>query len=268
MAERIQETFEHLSAQRRAALVAYALAGDPDAGRGTEILLGLARTADILEIGVPCRDPVRDGAAIRAGHGRALAAGAGWTDAIDTARTVRAAVPDLPIILLLYAEAVRAVGPGPFFQEAADAGVDGLLVVDLAERALPWWAPMAAMAGLLLIPIVTPGEPESGLRDKLDDSRGFVYCAGAASTGGAPPNPTALAPFLTKLQTITNLPRVLGFGIRTPEIAAAMVSYADGLAVGTAFVEAVAGAVQAGCDPAARVIALAQDFSRAMRKDS
>ena len=266
MTERIADRFEHLSARRRTALVAYALAGDPDPARGADILRGLAGAADVLEIGVPCRAPLRDGPGIRAAHARALASGADWTVAIDAARTIRGASPDLPIILLLYAETVRAAGPGPFFQAAAEAGVDGLLVVDLAEKALPWWAPMAAMAGVALIPIVSPDTPETLLREWLDGARRFVYCAGAAATGGGPPDPAALKPFLERIQTFTDMPRVLGFGIRTPAIAAEMSDCADGLAVGTAFVEAAHGAVGAGGDPAAAVRTLAEDFSRALRK--
>jgi tryptophan synthase alpha chain len=266
MAERIQDTFEHLAARRRAALVAYAVAGDPDRMRGREVLLALARTADVLEIGVPCRNPFRDGPAIAAAHDTALAAGGDWREAMSAARSVRAAAPDLPVVLLLYSETLRAAGPGPFFQAAADAGVDGLLVVDLLERALPWWAPMAAMAGLILVPIVTPGADDGASAARLAGARGFVYCAAAASTGGTAPDVDETARFLTGIRELTTLPRVLGFGIRTPEIAAALAPHAEGLAVGTAFVETVRRAVEAGRDPARAVALLAEEFSRVLRK--
>ncbi len=266
MTERIAERFDCLAARRRTGLAAYALAGDPDPAQGRDALRALAVHADLLEIGVPCRDPMRDGPTIRAAHGRARAAGADWTTAIAGAADIRRRCPDLPILLLLYAETVREAGPGPLFQAAAAAGVDALLVVDLPEAGLPWWPPMAAMTGLGLVPIVGPGMDDEMLRQRLSGEPPFVYCAGAAVTGGDAPDVERASSFLERVQNFTSVPRVLGFGIRTPDLARRMAPLAEGLAVGTAFVAAVEVAVGSGTDPSGAIGTLAQDFSRAMRE--
>lgn len=266
MTKRINDKFEELGEIGRAALVAYAVAGDPDPATGADILLALARHSDVLEIGVPCTRPFRDGQVIAAAHQRALAAGASWQDAVDTAAWLRSAGVGIPIILLLYAEAIKLAGPGPLFQNAAEAGVDGLLIVDFDEEALPWWAPMAKMAGLDLITLISSDMPAPLLTAKLERAEGFVYCAGASTTGGAAPDHDQITPFLDGLRQRTEFPRVLGFGIRTPEIAVTLASHAEGLAVGTAFVAAVASALDAGHDAAGAISALAKSFSRVLEE--
>jgi tryptophan synthase alpha chain len=245
---RLTDRFAALKAQDRAAFVAYLMAGDPDHETALEIACALPGAGvDVIELGLPFTDPMADGPAIQAAGQRALAAGATVESTLATARAVRAANPDTPIVLMGYYNPIYSRGVDRFLAEAADAGVDGLIVVDLppeedAELCLP-----ARDAGLAFIRLATPTTDDARLPRVLANASGFVYSVSIAGvTGAAAADPAVVGPQVARIKAQTDLPVCVGFGVRTPEAAAAIAKVADGVVVGSAIVQMIG----AGAKPA------------------
>jgi tryptophan synthase alpha chain len=194
----------------------------------------------VIELGLPFTDPMADGPAIQAAGQRALAAGATVESTLATARAVRAANPDTPIVLMGYYNPIYSRGVDRFLAEAADAGVDGLIVVDLppeedAELCLP-----ARDAGLAFIRLATPTTDDARLPRVLANASGFVYYVSIAGvTGAAAADPAVVGPQVARIKAQTDLPVCVGFGVRTPEAAAAIGKVADGVVVGSAIVQMI-----------------------------
>lgn len=245
---RLTDRFAELKAQNRAAFVAYVMAGDPDHATALEIACGLPGAGvDVIELGMPFTDPMADGPAIQAAGQRALAAGATVESTLATARAVRAANPDTPIVLMGYYNPIYSRGVDRFLAEAAEAGVDGLIVVDLppeedAELCLP-----AREAGLAFIRLATPTTDDARLPRVLSNASGFVYYVSIAGiTGAAAADPAVVGPQVARIKGQTDLPVCVGFGVKTPEAAAAIARVADGVVVGSAIVQMIG----AGAKPA------------------
>jgi tryptophan synthase alpha chain len=245
---RLETRFAALAAEKRAAFVAYLMAGDPDHATALGIACALpAAGVDVIELGLPFTDPMADGPAIQAAGQRALAAGATVDSTLATARAVRAANPDTPIVLMGYYNPIYSRGVDRFLAEAADAGVDGLIVVDLppeedAELCLP-----ARAAGLSFIRLATPTTDDARLPAVLRNASGFVYYVSIAGiTGAAAADPAAVGPQVARIKAQTGLPVCVGFGVRTPEAATAIAKVADGVVVGSAIVQMIG----AGAPPA------------------
>jgi tryptophan synthase alpha chain len=242
---RLTDRFAALKAENRSAFVAYVMAGDPDHATALEIACGLPGAGvDVIELGMPFTDPMADGPAIQAAGQRALAAGATVESTLATARAVRAANPDTPIVLMGYYNPIYSRGVDRFLAEAADAGVDGLIVVDLppeedAELCLP-----ARDAGLAFIRLTTD---DARLPRVLANASGFVYYVSIAGvTGAAAADPAVVGPQVARIKAQTDLPVCVGFGVRTPEAAGAIAQVADGVVVGSAIVQMIG----AGATPA------------------
>jgi tryptophan synthase alpha chain len=250
---RIDAAFERLRAAGTPGLITYVTAGDPDRDTSAAILIALARAgADILEVGVPFSDPLADGPVIQRATERALAAGMTLRGTLDLVRSVRAAV-ETPIVLFTYANPVTRMAPAVFAHAAAEAGVDGVLILDLpVEEAEPLRSVMLD-AGLAPIFLISPTTSDERIRCANALGRGFLYLISRMGVTGAR---DAMADnvdgLVARVRQHATLPIALGFGISRPEHVAAAGAAADAAVVGSALVSVIA---EHGRDPdiAARV---------------
>lgn len=245
---RLETRFAALKAEGRAALVTYTTAGDPDYATALAILKGLpAAGADVIELGMPFTDPMADGPAIQAAALRALQGGQNLAKTLEMVRDFRRGEQETPLVLMGYYNPIHRYGVERFLAEAAEAGVDGLIVVDLppehdAELALP-----AQAAGIDFIRLTTPTTDDVRLPRVLNTSSGFVYYVSVAGVTGAGSATTEhVEAAVARLRRFTDLPLAVGFGIRTPEQARVIARLADGVVVGSAFVDQIAKAASTG----------------------
>ena len=238
---RIETTFETLKNEGRKALVTFITAGDPDAAKSASILAALPESgADIIEIGMPFTDPMADGPAIQAAGLRALDAGANMKQTLQMVRDFRSKNSQTPIVLMGYMNPVIAYGPEGFMNDAADAGVDGLILVDLPPEEADELAPLAQEKGLHIIRLVTPTTNETRLKTVLNGAGGFLYYVSITGvTGTKSANVDEVGAHIQEIKKTTDLPVVVGFGIKTPDDASAMSAIADGIVVGSAIVEKI-----------------------------
>src|SRR5215210_5205737 len=247
MTSRIEATFQKCRAEGRAALVTYVMAGDPDPETSLEILKSLPKAgADIVEFGLPFTDPMADGPAIQAAGLRALKVGQDTVKTLDLIRRFRAEDADTPVILMGYFNPIFVYGVDRFLEDAKEAGIDGLIVVDLPpeeddELCLP-----ALKAGLAFIRLATPTTDDRRLPAVLANTAGFVYYVSITGiTGAATPDFGRVSDAVARIKRHTPLPVVVGFGVKTGAHAAAIARGADGVAVGTALVNAVHASLDA-----------------------
>lgn len=272
MTTRIDAKFAALRRQRRAALVTFVMAGDPDLATSLEILKSLpAAGADVIEVGMPFTDPMADGPAIQAAGLRALKAGTTLNKTLDLVAQFRKTDDTTPIVLMGYYNPIYVHGVPAFLKEAKAAGVDGLIVVDLppeedAELCIP-----AREAGLNFIRLATPTTDDRRLPKVLENTSGFVYYVSLTGiTGAALADYSGVAEAVTRIKNHTPLPVAVGFGVKTAENAEAIAANADGVVVGTALVNALKetldGQNRAGGDTVGRVSALVAELSQGVRR--
>jgi tryptophan synthase alpha chain len=236
---RLDARFRACADQGRAALVTFTTAGDPDYDTSLELLRALpAAGADVIELGVPFTDPMADGPAIQAAGLRALKAGQTLAKTLRMVRTFREEDNATPIVLMGYYNPIYIYGVERFLVDAREAGVDGLIVVDLppeedTELCLP-----ALDAGLAFIRLATPTTDDKRLPAVLANTAGFVYYVSITGiTGAATPQPDLVAAAVARIKRHTPLPVAVGFGVRTPAQAAAIAQNADGVVVGSALID-------------------------------
>ncbi len=241
MPSRIDATFARCRAEGRAALVTYVMAGDPDPETSLKVLEALpAAGADIVEFGLPFTDPMADGPAIQAAGLRALGAGQGLEKTLDLIRRFRAGNADTPVILMGYYNPIHTYGVARFLDAAVEAGIDGLIVVDLPpeeddELCLP-----ALARGLAFIRLATPTTDDARLPAVLANTAGFVYYVSITGiTGTATPDFGQVAQAVQRIGRHTDLPVVVGFGVKSGAHAEAIARSADGVVVGSALVDAL-----------------------------
>jgi tryptophan synthase alpha chain len=241
MESRIDRRFAALRAQGRKGLVTFITAGDPDHDTSREILLGLpAAGADVIELGMPFSDPMADGPAIQASSLRALKAGHTMGCTLELVRALRAQDQDTPIVLMGYYNPIYVYPRERFLDHAAEAGVDGLIVVDLppeadAELCLP-----AMERGLNFIRLATPTTDAKRLPAVLANTSGFLYYVSVTGiTGAASPEVKAVHSHVARIRQSTQLPVAVGFGIKTPSQAREIAAGADAVVVGSALVETI-----------------------------
>ncbi|MEH6475485.1 MAG: tryptophan synthase subunit alpha [Sneathiella sp.] len=244
METRIDRRFAALKKEGRAAFISFVMAGDPDHDTALEIIKGLPGAgADIIEIGMPFTDPMADGPAIQQAGLRALASGTTLKSTLQLVRSFREGNEETPIVLMGYFNPIYSYGVDIFLKDAKEAGVDGLIVVDLPseednELCLP-----AQAAGINFIRLATPTTDAKRLPAVLKNSSGFLYYVSiAGTTGAAAPKPSDVAIALKRIKAATDLPVAVGFGIRTGKQSAEIAAIADGAVVGTALVERIASA--------------------------
>jgi tryptophan synthase alpha chain len=266
MTTRIDRRFAELKQQGRAALVTFITAGDPDPDTSLDILKSLpAAGADILELGMPFTDPMADGPAVQASSQRALRAGQTLAKCLAMVRALRASDDATPLVLMGYYNPIYVYGVPRFLAEAKAVGVDGLIVVDLppeedAELCIP-----ALEAGLNFIRLATPTTDDRRLPAVLANTSGFVYYVSITGiTGGAAPDTRRVAEAVKRIKRNTSLPVAVGFGVKTPEHARAIAAGADGVAVGSALVDAIRASLDASGKATARTMPAVRDLVRGL----
>jgi tryptophan synthase alpha chain len=245
---RITKRFAELKAGKRAGLVAYVSAGDPDAATGYEILKGLpAAGADLIELGMPFTDPMADGPSVQAAGQRALKAGITVDATFDMVRRFRQEVDnDMPILLMGYYNLVYQRGTERFCKEATAAGVDGFILVDLPPEEADELKPHAMASGIDTVLLTAPTTDDKRLPAVLKYSSGFVYFASVLGiTGTKSATEDAVRTHVERIKRHTKLPVAVGFGIKTPDQAAAVARHADAAVVGSAIVDRVKAGLDA-----------------------
>ena len=238
---RIDRRFAALKTEGRAALVTFVTAGDPDLETSKKILAGLPKAgADVIELGMPFSDPMADGPAIQASSLRALKAGQKMRDTLAMVREFRKTDPDTPIVLMGYYNPIYVYPVAAFLEDAAAAGVDGLIVVDVPPEADDELCLPARDKSINFIRLATPTTDDKRLPAVLKNTSGFLYYGSITGiTGAGAANPDDVQLQVARIKKATTLPVAVGFGVRTPEQARAMAKGADGVVVGSALVRAI-----------------------------
>lgn len=239
----------------------YLPVGYPDLATSIDLIQALAATgADLIEVGVPFSDPLADGPTIQAAAQQALANGVTSSACLAAVRTLRGRGVQTPLLLMGYVNPILAYGVERYVADAADAGADGFIVPDLPPDEAAEMAAACAEYGLALIFLVAPTSPDKRLRLAAEHSKSFLYLVSVAGvTGERRELPPHLADFIARVRAHTDLPLAVGFGISTPEQAAAVAALCDGVVVGSALVR-LAGETR----PAAKVSALSSLLSAAV----
>jgi tryptophan synthase alpha chain len=254
---RIEKRFAQLKADKRAGLVAYISAGDPNLTLGYEILKGLpAAGADLIELGMPFTDPMADGPSVQLAGQRALKAGITVNATFDMVRRFRKEVDDTtPIVLMGYYNLVYQRGVEKFCKDAATAGVDGFILVDLPPEEAEALKKHAVPNGLDTILLTAPTTDDKRLPAVLKFSSGFVYFVSVLGiTGTKSASEETVRSHVERIKRHTRLPVGVGFGIKTPEQAAAVARHADAAVVGSAIVDQVKVAIDAQGKPKADLV--------------
>lgn len=255
---RIDAKFAELNAAGKKAFVAYVMAGDPDYDKGLEIVKGLpAAGVDIIELGLPFTDPMADGTTIQLAGQRALANGQTLEKTLQYARELRKTDDTTPIVLMGYYNPIYSRGVDKFLVDAKAAGVDGLIIVDLppeedSELCIP-----AQAVGINFIRLATPTTDNKRLPKVLQNTSGFVYYVSVTGiTGTASAQANDVGPEVARIKSQTDLPVIVGFGIKTPDAARDIAKIADGAVVGSAIVERIGKG-----DSAAEVLAFVKSLA-------
>ncbi|SIT24395.1 tryptophan synthase, alpha chain [Gemmobacter megaterium] len=238
---RIDQTFARLRNQNRKAFVAYIMGGDPDSDRSLAVMRGLPGAGvDIIELGMPFTDPMADGPTIQLAGQRSLEGGMTLDRLLDMVRAFRAEDETTPIVLMGYYNPIYSRGVERFLTEAREAGIDGLIVVDLPPEEDDELCVPAQQAGLNFIRLATPTTDNQRLPTVLQNTSGFVYYVSVTGiTGSAAAQAGDVGPEVARIKAATDLPVIVGFGITTPEAAQTIASVADGCVVGSAIVKLI-----------------------------
>lgn len=260
---RIDAKFAQLRADGKKAFVAYVMAGDPDYDKGLEIVKGLpAAGVDIIELGMPFTDPMADGTTIQLAGQRALEGGQDLEKTLDYARALRKTDNTTPIVMMGYYNPIYSRGVAQFLDDAVAAGIDGLIIVDLPPEEDDELCIPAQAKGINFIRLATPTTDDKRLPKVLQNTSGFVYYVSVTGiTGTAEAQSGDVAPEVARIKSQTDLPVIVGFGIRTPEAAQAIASIADGAVVGSAIVAKI-GAGESTAEVLAFVKSLAEGAHR------
>ena len=238
---RIDAVFERVRAEKRAALIVFVTAGDPDLETTAELVPELADAgADIVELGVPHSDPIAEGPTIQASSQRALEGGVTPSHIFDLCRRLRRAT-EVPLVLMGYANNVMARGEEAFVEACAASGVDGIIPVDLPFDEAPELAAACAAKGVHQILLVAPTSTPERVVQVAQRSAGFVYCVSVTGVTGARSDmPADLGTLVERIQRVSALPVCVGFGVSTGAHAREVARIADGVIVGSALVQRVA----------------------------
>ncbi len=238
---RIDRTFQRLRDDGRKGFVSYVMAGDPDFDTSLAIVKGLpAAGVDVIELGLPFTDPMADGPTIQLAGQRALEAGMTLKRTLELARRFREGDDTTPIVLMGYYNPIYSHGVDRFLVDAKAAGIDGLIVVDLPPEEDEELCIPAQKAGLNFIRLATPTTDDRRLPKVLTNTSGFVYYVSITGiTGAANAVATDVGPEVARIKAKTDLPVIVGFGIRTPETSRDIASVADGAVVGSAIVDLI-----------------------------
>lgn len=239
---RIDTKFAALKSENKSAFVAFVMAGDPNYESSLEIVKGLpAAGVDVIELGMPFTDPMADGPAIQLAGQRALEAGMTLDRTLQMVRDFRKDDDTTPIVLMGYYNPIYSKGVDVFLNDAKEAGVDGLIVVDLPPEEDNELCIPAQNAGLNFIRLTAPTTDDERLPTVLENTSGFIYYVSITGiTGAATANSEAVAPEVARIKASTDLPVCVGFGIKDPQTAHDIAKVADGAVVGSAIVNMIA----------------------------
>ena len=254
---RIDAKFAALKADGKKAFVSYVMAGDPDYDTALEIVKGLPGAGvDVIELGLPFTDPMADGSTIQLAGQRALEAGMTLEQTLQMARDFRVDDDTTPIVLMGYYNPIFSRGVDEFLADAKEAGIDGLIVVDLPPEEDDELCIPAQAAGLNFIRLATPTTDGKRLPTVLQNTSGFVYYVSITGiTGAAEAQAGDVGPEVARIKSATDLPVIVGFGIKTPDPSRSIAQVADGAVVGSAIVERI-GAGESPADVLAFVKSL------------
>ncbi len=259
MSKRLTSVFDRCKQEGRSALVGYLTAGDPNVETSEKLLSALAEQVDILEIGMPFSDPMADGPVIQAASERALESGTHISDVFTLAGKIRAANPDIGIILMGYANVPYTVGFDHFAKQAADSGVDGVLLVDIPAEESAICAKALKDNDLSQIMLLAPTSTEHRIKLAAEVGSGFIYYVSLAGITGAQMGEIGkIKDKLSLIRQYSNLPLCVGFGVKTVEQANAIASFADGVVVGSHFVSQITSNIG---DDHAMIASLSQSAS-------
>ncbi|MDN6855296.1 tryptophan synthase subunit alpha [Pseudomonas sp. CAN2814] len=263
---RLQTRFAELKQQNRAALVTFITAGDPGYSTSLDILKGLPGAgADVIELGMPFTDPMADGPAIQLANIRALGNGQNLAKTLKMVREFRQDNSTTPLVLMGYFNPIHYYGVDKFIADAKEAGVDGLIVVDLPPEHNEDLCHPAQAAGIDFIRLTTPTTDDKRLPTVLEGSSGFVYYVSVAGvTGAGAATLDHVEEAVARLRRHTDLPVSIGFGIRTPEHAANIARLADGVVVGSALIDKIAEATSSA-DAVQSVLGLCRQLAEGVR---
>ncbi|QUS37696.1 tryptophan synthase subunit alpha [Tardiphaga alba] len=266
MTTRIDTRFAELKAEGRSAFVTFVMAGDPDLATALEIVKALPKAgADIIELGMPFTDPMADGPSIQAAGLRALQAGMTLRKTLQLVRDFRKTDDKTPIVLMGYYNPIYIYGVDKFLPDAKEAGVDGLIIVDLPPEEDNELCIPAMKAGLNFIRLATPTTDDKRLPAVLANTSGFVYYVSVTGiTGAAAADASVVGTAVARIKRHTKLPVCVGFGIRTPEAAKAIASHANGAVVGTALIDALKGSLDADGKATAKTVSAVADLTAAL----
>jgi tryptophan synthase alpha chain len=258
---RISRLFDRLRVERRPALIAYIVAGDPSPEATPELVAALERGgADLIELGVPFSDPIADGPVIQRGSDRALKAGTKLTTVLEIASQIRQR-SEIPILLFTYMNPVLRYGLEPLGRAAVRSGIDGCLLTDLSVEEAEPYIQVMRQAGLDTVFLAAPTSSRRRLELVAKYSTGFVYLVSRTGvTGERSSVSDSVTPLVAAMRSVTKLPLAVGFGVSSPEQVRSIGAVADGVVVGSAF-ERVIEENAAGPDLPARVEALARSLA-------
>lgn len=243
---RIDKCFENLRAKKDKALVCFLTAGDPDLSSTAEVVREIiCAGADIVELGVPFSEPMADGPSIQSATYRALQSGTTVGGVLETVKIIRTfpeqVVRDAPVVLMTYFNPLNKYGMQRFARDAADAGVDGVLLTDLPPEEAAEWLEVSKKVGLASIMLVAPTSTKDRIEVAANMGSGFIYCVSRLGvTGERSDVPVELQELVTTIKSTTDLPVVVGFGISKPEHVKTITQFADGAVVGSALVNIIA----------------------------
>ncbi|MGH7221194.1 MAG: tryptophan synthase subunit alpha [Nitrospiraceae bacterium] len=263
---KLDRTFAQLRQRGEKALIAYVMAGDPSLQETEQLVVELEQAgADIIELGVPFSDPIADGPVIQQAAERALRSGTSLRTILPMVTRLRVRT-QIPLVLMAYYNSIHAFGPERFCREAAQAGVDGLIMPDMPpDEAGPLKGPAAA-AGLPLIFLLAPTSTAERRTFVARQSQGFVYYVSLTGiTGAKLPNLADVGKNVEKIRKVTCVPVAVGFGVATPEDAAKVAAIADGVIVGSAIVKLIAAHRQKP-EMVKRVAEFVRSLKNAMRE--
>jgi len=272
VATRIEKTFAALKREDRAGLVTFITAGDPDYETSLALLKGLPGAgADLIELGMPFSDPMADGPAIQAASQRALKAGQTMKKTLSMVREFRKQDGTTPLVLMGYYNPIYVYPVDRFVADASEAGVDGLIVVDVPPEEDEELRPTATAAGLNVIRLATPTTDRKRLPAVLANTSGFVYYVSIAGiTGTAAPDIASVGAHVGRIKAHTDLPIAVGFGVKTEQQVRDLASVAEGVVVGSALVSAIADSLdkdgKATGETQPKLLGLVERLSAALRQ--
>jgi tryptophan synthase alpha chain len=236
---RLDQTFQKLRLAGKKALITFTMAGDPNAQTSLSLLYDIVESgADIIEIGVPFSDPMADGPAVQAAGLRALTAGMTLNGVFEIVQQFRSKNSDTPIVFMGYINPILKFGDDKFLNKCKDVGVDGLIIVDMPPEETGSFYAKAQQNNVAIIRLIAPTSDQKRLPTILKDASGFLYYVSITGvTGTKTADADAVKKHIELIRTLTDLPIVAGFGIKTPEDAARFAAFADGVVVGSAIVQ-------------------------------